>query len=213
MMKALHLLIVPTLTLATFTAIGCRKESAQSEQVEAQTSTAESSTVMETAAGRAAAAYDLQFLDTMSMHHRGAIDMARMAQGKIEHAELKELVTQIPIDQQKEIDQMKSWRDLWYPRAAVAENTEMSGMSTGMNMDGSHMQTMKAGHDYDVMFIDMMVPHHESAVTMSRAALGTAEHQEIRTLAQQIIDKQTKEIDEMKKWKAALGKAGHSHKD
>jgi uncharacterized protein (DUF305 family) len=47
---------------------------------------------------------------------------------------------------------------------------------------------------------------------MSRDAIGKAEHQEIKTLAQQIIDAQTKEIDQMKKWRARLGKGGDSRK-
>jgi uncharacterized protein (DUF305 family) len=56
------------------------------------------------------------------------------------------------------------------------------------------------------MFIDMMVPHHEGAVQMSKDALTRAEHQEVKTLAQQIIDAQQKEIDQMKQWKSKLGK-------
>ncbi len=35
-------------------------------------------------------------------------------------------------------------------------------------------------------------------------ALTRAEHQELRKLAQQIIDEQTKEIADMKQWKAKL---------
>ena len=157
------------------------------------------------------APYDLRFIDTMSKHHHDAIEMAEMAQTKLEHAGLKELARTIPVDQQKEIDQMKSWRDQWYPGAPLAVDTALPGMGPGMAMDMSHMQTMKPGHGYDVMFIDMMVSHHEGGVAMSRAALTSAEHQEIKTLAQQIIDMQTKEIDQMKEWKTSLegGSAAH----
>ena len=207
MIKLRPLLITSTL-IATTAAIGCRNEATQNTQA----STSQSSTVTATAASVATAPYDHQFIDMMSKHHRGAIEMATMAQGKIEHSGLKELVKTIPIDQQKEIDQMKSWRDQWYPGAAIAENTNMPDMSSGMNMDMSGMQSMNAGHDFDAMFIDMMVPHHESAVAMSRDAIGKGEHPEIRTLAQQIIDAQTKEIDQMKKWRVTLGKGGDSRK-
>lgn len=205
-MKLRHLLLATL--IATTAAIGCRNEAPQATQA----STSQSSTVTATAASVATAPYDHQFIDMMSKHHRGAIEMATMAQGKIEHSGLKELVKTIPIDQQKEIDRMKSWRDQWYPGAAIAENTNMPGMSSGMNMDMSGMQSMNAGHDFDAMFIDMMVPHHESAVAMSRDAIGKGEHPEIRTLAQQIIDAQTKEIDQMKKWRVTLGKGGDSRK-
>ena len=154
----------------------------------------------------AAAPFDLQFLDTMTKHHQGAIDMARAAEGKVTNSELKNLIARIPADQQKEIDQMKSWREQWYPGAPPAENMSMPGMAGSMTMDMSHLTDMKAGTDYDVMFIDMMVPHHQGALTMSRDALGKAEHPELKTLAQNIIDAQQKEIDEMNRWKAAWRK-------
>ena len=196
------------LTLITLIgASGCRNETAPP----AQTSTSESSTAASSTTA-AAAPYDLQFIDSMSKHHRGAIDMARMAQGKVRNPGLKALVKSIPVDQQKEIDQMKSWRDQWYPGAAVADNGTMPGMSMGMNMDMSQMQSMKAGPDFDAMFIDMMVPHHEIAIAMSRDAIDHAEHPEIKALAQRIIDAQTKEVDQMKKWRTTLGKGGDSRK-
>ena len=129
--------------------------------------------------------------------------MARMAEGKIQHAELKKLVARIPSDQQKEIDQMKSWREQWYAGAQIAENMQMPGMQQS-HMDMGHMETMTAGAAYDAMFIDMMIPHHEGAITMARDALTKAEHQEVKALAQRIIDAQTREIEQMRQWQSEL---------
>jgi len=86
---------------------------------------------------------------------------------------------------------------------------DMPGMMDamkGMNMD--HMKKMKTmeGADFDGMFLDMMIPHHQGAVTMAKDALNKAEHAEIKTLAQQIIDAQQKEIEMMNNWKAAWSK-------
>jgi len=198
-----------TLTLiAVIGASGCRNETAP----DVQTSTSQSSTAAASSTTVAPVPYDLQFIDMMSKHHSGAIDMAKMAQGKVQNPGLKTLVKNIPVDQQKEIDQMKSWRDQWYPGAAMADNGNMPGMGSGMNMDMSQMQSMKAGPGFDSMFIDMMVPHHESAIAMSRDAIDKAQHPEIKALAQQIIDAQTKEIDQMKKWRTTIGKGGDSRK-
>jgi uncharacterized protein (DUF305 family) len=52
----------------------------------------------------------------------------------------------------------------------------------------------------DAHFIEQMIPHHEDAITMARLALTKAQHQEIKQLAQDIIDSQSKEIDQMKTW-------------
>lgn len=197
-----RILLAASILIATTATIGCRNESTTATQAPAS----QTSTAAAPATTVPAAPYDLQFIDMMSKHHREAIDMAKMAQGKLQHAGLKELAKRIPVDQQKEIDKMKSWRDQWYPGAAVAENMNMPGMSSGMKMDMSSMQSMKAGPEFDSMFIDMMIPHHESAVAMARDAIVKAERQEIKALAQQIIDAQTKEIDQMKTWRATLGK-------
>jgi uncharacterized protein (DUF305 family) len=176
--------------------ISCRNESQQ-------TATDTQATATQTAT---AAPYDLQFLDTMSKHHEVAIEMSKMAEGKVQRRELKELTKRIPGDQRKEVEEMKSLRDRWYPGAPVAENMQMPGMSASMTMDMSHMQSMKPGKDYDAMFIDMMIPHHQGAIQMAQEALTKAEHPEVKTLAQQIIDKQTKEIEDMKQWKSKLPK-------
>jgi uncharacterized protein (DUF305 family) len=154
----------------------------------------------------ATAPYDLQFLDTMTHHHQGAVDMVRAAQGRFGHKELADAGEKIVADQQQEIAQMKAWRDQWYPGAPPAVNMNMPGMAEGMSMDMSHMTHM-SGNELDVMFIDMMKPHHEGALTMAKDALAKAEHPEIRQLAQAIIDAQTREIEQFNAWRKAWAPA------
>jgi uncharacterized protein (DUF305 family) len=178
-----------------FLFIGCQAR--ETSEAPAPATTTESST---TASTPAAAPYDLQFLDTMSKHHQMALDMIKMAGDKFAHKELKQATQKMMADQQKEIDQMKQWRVQWYPGAPPAENMDMPGMASSMNMDMSQMQSM-SGKQLDLMFIDMMIPHHQGAVDMSKDAPMKAEHQEIKDLAQRIIDSQQKEIDQMKQWK------------
>lgn len=45
-------------------------------------------------------------------------------------------------------------------------------------------------------FIEMMIPHHQSAVMMARTVLKSATHPQIRNLAQAIIKSQTAEIQQ-----------------
>jgi uncharacterized protein (DUF305 family) len=150
----------------------------------------------------ATAPYDLQFLDTMIEHHQGAVDMAKMAESKAQHTELKTLATSMITDQQREITQMKQWREQWYAGKPSAMNMDMPGMKDsmkGMNMD--HMKSM-SGNEFDMMFIDMMIPHHQGGVVMANEALQKAEHAEIKTLSQAIISAQNAEIKTMQSWKS-----------
>lgn len=60
-----------------------------------------------------------------------------------------------------------------------------------------------AASDFDQAFIDMMVPHHRSASEMAELAQDRAEHQELQTLAGEIIEAQEAEIAQMKEWREA----------
>lgn len=147
------------------------------------------------------APFDLQFIDTMIAHHQGAIDMAQVAEKQATHEELKQLARKIVEDQQNEIKQMQGWKQQWYAGKGDAMNMEMHGM--GHSMRGMSMDRLGAakGDAFDAMFIDMMIPHHEGAITMARDALKKAQHKEIKDMARNIIDAQKKEIDQMTKWK------------
>ncbi len=149
----------------------------------------------------ASAPYDLQFIDTMSVHHGNAIDMAKMAAAKAQHPELKAFAKKIVDDQEKEIGQMKSWRDGWYAGKSQAVNLELPGMMhsmNGMNMDGLNAAT---GAAFDLMFLNMMTQHHQGAVAMAKEALLKAEHAEIKQLARRISDAQQQEIAQMNRWR------------
>lgn len=79
-----------------------------------------------------------------------------------------------------------------------ADPTVTSTMSAGMDM----ATTPDASVDPDLAFIDSMIPHHEGAVVMAEMALEQAEHQELKDLAQEIIDAQESEITQMREWRS-----------
>ena len=151
----------------------------------------------------ASAEYDLQFIDTMIKHHQMAVTMSEAAVQKASDAKVKEFGRKVVEDQKKDIERLGAWRQQWYANAADAHNMQFPGASS-MSMDMSHMQTT-TGHAFDMMFVDMMIPHHKGALEMSRDALQKAQRQEIKDFAQETIDKQEKEIAELEAWKKAMG--------
>ncbi len=160
---------------------------------------------METAPNAANAPYDLQFIDTMVAHHTGAVEMAKMVEGKTQNPDMKKFAGQIVTDQEKEINQMKEWREKWFAGKPSAINMEMPGMADSMKMDMSKLSTSK-DKEFDLAFIEMMIPHHQGAITMSKEALQKSEKPEIKTLAAQIIKAQEAEIKMMEEWKAKWAK-------
>jgi uncharacterized protein (DUF305 family) len=68
----------------------------------------------------------------------------------------------------------------------------MAGMNAGL--------TGKTGDTFDQAFLSEMIVHHQGAVEMAQLALTSANHKEIKDLANGIISAQNKEIAEMKAW-------------
>lgn len=58
--------------------------------------------------------FDQRFIEAMIPHHQGAIAMAKDAQQKAEHPEIKTLVGSIITDQEREIAQMQQWSQQWF---------------------------------------------------------------------------------------------------
>jgi uncharacterized protein (DUF305 family) len=68
---------------------------------------------------------------------------------------------------------------------------------------GSMMTDKEASSSYtssELMFAQMMIPHHQQALAMSELALKTSKNEEVLALAKQIRDAQTPEIEQMQNW-------------
>ncbi len=161
---------------------------------------------MKSSPNAAAADYDLQFIDTMIAHHQAAVDMAKLIAGKTERPELKKMGAKMTASQQKEIDDMKAWREKWFAGKPAAINMEMAGMASSMS--GMDMKKLggATGNSFDLEFIRQMLPHHEGAVVMAQEALKKSEKDEIKSLANDIIREQNAEIEMMKAWQKEWSK-------
>jgi uncharacterized protein (DUF305 family) len=73
--------------------------------------------------GKSDGEYDLRFIDLMIPHHEGAVMMASDALKNATHQELKDMAAKMIKDQQKEIEQLKKWRQNWYGHTAAAKET------------------------------------------------------------------------------------------
>jgi uncharacterized protein (DUF305 family) len=158
--------------------------------------------------GVADANYDLRFIDGMMPHHQGAIAMAKEALQKSKRPEIKKLAEAIIKAQQTEITQMQKWRKGWYPKASstpMAWSTEMGHM---MAMTASQKQGMMmsmelgaADANFDLRFLNAMIPHHEGALVMAKDAQTKTKRPEIKKLAQDILSSQQSEIAQMQQWR------------
>lgn len=160
--------------------------------------------------GPADADYDLRFVDAMIPHHQGAVAMAEEALKKSQRPEIKELAQNIIAAQKQEIEQMKQWRETWYPDAADTPMAWYSKMGHMMAMSEDMKQSMMmsmdlgaADKDFDLRFIDAMIPHHEGALVMAKDALNKTKCPEVKKQSEAILSSQAKEIEQMRQWREA----------
>jgi uncharacterized protein (DUF305 family) len=158
-------------------------------------------------AGRAQAApFDQAFIDAMVPHHEAALMMAKMAVKKAHYGEVRGMAHKMISDQQKEIKQLKAWRKAWYGSdetpAMMHDGDKMTmpgnmmGLPMKMEMDMGKLENAK-GREFDKMFLQMMIPHHASAISMAQEALNVTGRKELRGMARQIIHAQAHEIGKM----------------
>ena len=155
---------------------------------------------MQSSPGAESAPMELQFIDTMIVHHQGAIDMAKLAETRAQDAGLKELASGIGREQELEIATMNGLRMRWFGAKEKAVNMNFPGMSEGMaGMDLKKLSELQ-GRDFDIEFVKQMIPHHEGALTMAKQVRNTDSYAELRTLADNIISSQDAEIKKMREW-------------
>ena len=93
--------------------------------------------------------------------------------------------------------------------AVVSRNDNSMDKSMGHDM-ASHSMTSstQASTGFtgaDTMFLQMMIPHHQQAIDISKLALQKSQNAELLALAKVIIRDQTSEIEQMKAWLKEAG--------
>lgn len=148
---------------------------------------------------------DTAFAKGMLGHHRGAVDMAKI-ELKYGTDETMRILAQDIIDsQQLEIDILNKWLASHPDAPKPKPNTEamQEAYVKGTNTMHSDMMLGIAEPVADMAFARGMLPHHIGAVDMAKVQLQYGTDEEMRKLAQDIIDAQQPEIELIQNWIAA----------
>jgi len=141
---------------------------------------------------------DERFIDAMVPHHEGAVDMAEVALKNAEHEQIRRLAEDIVSAQEAEIEELKAIKQQEFGTSEVpmemgAKEIEMMGM-----MEPDEL----ANEDpFDKAFIEAMIPHHRSAITMAQVALEESDNPKIVEIAHNIVGAQKREIAQMQQWR------------
>jgi uncharacterized protein (DUF305 family) len=93
------------------------------------------------------------------------------------------------------------------PSTTVAQESgsmNHGGMNHGDMKQGGMNHNMDIGPanaNYDLRFLDSMIPHHQGALVMAKEVLAKSKRPELIKLAKTIIADQTQEIAQMQQWR------------
>ena len=148
---------------------------------------------------------DAAFAQGMFAHHVGAVDMAEIELKYGTDTEMRKLAQEIIDAQQSEIEQMKTWLANNPDSKMPTADTKAMQQAYAKGMDAMHGDMMKGIADPvpDMAFARGMLLHHVGAVDMAETQLKYGKNPEMRKLAQEIIDAQQPEIEQMQSWIAA----------
>jgi len=164
---------------------------------------------------------DVQFMSGMIPHHAQAVVIAGWAATHGARSDIRILSERIVVGQKDEIALMQYWLREHGEAVPAADATHMSmkmnGMQhdvlmPGMLNDAQLAQLDSArGADFDRLFLQSMIGHHEGAITMVDELLGSTragQDDVVYRMASDVYADQTTEIERMKKMLATVPAGG-----
>ena len=155
------------------------------------------------------------FARDMQAHHAQAVEMSMIVRDRTDDPEIRTLAYDIALGQQQQIGQMFAWLQLWgLPQtgndssmawAMAAHPGATSDPGSGATMDhampgmvpvgDAQKLTTLEGREAEVWFLNRMIEHHRGGVAMAQAALRFELPDEVKRLADTIVQAQTAEIE------------------
>jgi uncharacterized protein (DUF305 family) len=147
---------------------------------------------------------DVRFMQGMIGHHAQAIEMAALLPDRTRRDDMRLLAKRIDVSQADEIQMMQRWleargQQVPGPHAHHAPGAPlMPGMLTTEEMS---RLAAASGAAFDRLFLELMIKHHEGALTMVQelySSAGAGQESEIYAFASDVVADQKMEIDRMR---------------
>jgi uncharacterized protein (DUF305 family) len=151
------------------------------------------------------------FARDMATHHAQAVEMSFDIRDKSSDEVLRTLAYDIIVTQSAQRGVFMGWLQAWGLRqaSAGARMAWMPGHPHGMSTDGgalmhgmasdAEMKRLQAatGSEAEILFLQLMIRHHEGGVIMARALTAVSDRAEVVAAAKHIEDGQRAEIAQM----------------
>lgn len=139
---------------------------------------------------------DVSFLTMMYPHHAQAVEMASLVPSRSQNQNLITLAADIEKAQAPEMKQFAALLDdFGKPAPKATMDHPMDGVMTPEQMTALRNAD---GAEFDRMWLEMMIGHHQGAVDMANAEIAGGRNTDAKTLAHTILTTQQAEIQQMR---------------
>jgi uncharacterized protein (DUF305 family) len=136
---------------------------------------------------------DGPYVHLMAMHHEEGMKIAGLAAKKASNASITALAARVLSNQQTELAQLRQFM------TSVAEDMAPSNKDMMKKMPAEKLETA-SGAAFDRLFLDMMIEHHQDALSMTRGAkLVMPGVQGFASKATQRLESELKEMQALRK--------------
>jgi uncharacterized protein (DUF305 family) len=135
---------------------------------------------------------DVAFAQMMIPDHQMTEKMAKVAKKKASSKDLKDLAGQMVEGQSETVDMLQGWLKEWgKPATADMAGMQMPGAMTDKDMD---MLESMNGMEFDMMFAEMMIKHHEGSMQMARDEQAKGASPEAKAMAADMLKEQQAQV-------------------
>jgi uncharacterized protein (DUF305 family) len=149
---------------------------------------------------------DVGFARDMGIHHAQAVVLADLVRDRTDDEAVRLLAGDIAHTQQAQIGEMRGWLDAWgRPPTTVRPQMEWMGhgVAAGQRMPGMASDaeiaqlTAAKGKAAEVLFLQLMIRHHQGGRHMAELAASSAAEPFVRALARGMLESQAAEVEYM----------------
>lgn len=140
---------------------------------------------------------DFRYARMMIEHHEQALVLTGLVPGRASSTSVERLAKRISAAQKPEIGAMEGWlkNNGGDGREETHDHAAMPGMATAEQIEELRGARGKA---FDRLFLELMITHHQGAVTMATEALADGNNVLVEEMANDVVAQQTVEIDRMR---------------
>jgi uncharacterized protein (DUF305 family) len=142
---------------------------------------------------------DVTFAQNMIPHHKQAVQMADLAASRASDPEIKQLAGQIKAAQDPEIKTLTGWLTAWGRPVEPPQGHGGHAMPGMMSDAEMGKLTGATGKDFDRMFAQMMIAHHNGAIQMAKDEQAGGANPDAKALAATIERTQADEVGKLEK--------------